>query len=378
MQVRWTREAKMPADIQTCPKCGALITPNLARCRQCGTYLHGTRLEGVLFEHLLPRQLAASPGTGLLLLLIFLYYALMTVLAGLESAISFSAFSLGQLGSTFRPGILAGEHWRFVTSVFMHGDLLHLAFNVYALTIVGPLMEQAFDKKKTILIFMVTGIASMMISYGTYLVLGSGPVWGSVGASGAISGLIGATLVAAKRLGPAGREVASAMIRWAVIIGIFGLAVGGIDNAAHAGGFVVGAGLASVVPLGLTKTVAGQKLLSVAVLGFLALLIASAGLMIQRARGFPMALSDDAQPRNLLFFTVSRGTPFDHSTQRELTLDCVGGEDASEAQLRTCELATRAYPIPPNFAALARLQRARGDLDAARRTERVLDAMQRR
>jgi hypothetical protein len=101
--------------VDTCPKCGALISPNLPRCRQCGTYLHGTKLEGFIFESLLPKGLAASPGTGIIFLFVILYYLLMGVLAGPVSLIAMTPYNLDQLGSTSPPGIFLGQYWRFFT-----------------------------------------------------------------------------------------------------------------------------------------------------------------------------------------------------------------------------------------------------------------------
>ena len=71
----------MTAPVQTCPKCGALIVPQLERCRRCNAYLHGTEIEGRLIESIVPRRLAKSPGTAIIVGLILLYYVLMLVLA---------------------------------------------------------------------------------------------------------------------------------------------------------------------------------------------------------------------------------------------------------------------------------------------------------
>ena len=138
----------MGEPVKTCPSCGALITPQLSNCRQCDRYLHGTRLEGLVFQHLLPEALRASPGTGMLMLACVLYYLLMVLFARIEHALGFTSFTLAQMGSAWLPGILEGQYWRFVTSIFGHSDVVHIAFNLYALSIAGRLVEQAFDKKR--------------------------------------------------------------------------------------------------------------------------------------------------------------------------------------------------------------------------------------
>src|SRR5262249_11870265 len=138
----------MPMPVNACPKCGAMIVPQLVRCRQCKAYLHGTSVEGFLFEYLLPAQVQRSPGTATLCLLICLYYALMVALAGADSLFGYSGYTLIELGAVHGPSILRGQYWRFVTSIFGHHDLLHLILNLSSLVAVGDLVERIFDRKK--------------------------------------------------------------------------------------------------------------------------------------------------------------------------------------------------------------------------------------
>jgi len=366
-------------EVDTCPKCGALISPNLARCRQCKHYLHGTQVEGFLLEHLLPGRLAAAPGTGVFFLLIIAYYALMVMFAGFESALGFSSYSVRQLGSTWSLGIWEGQYWRFVTSVFAHGGVVHLAFNLYALTIVGPLIEELYDRKKMMLVFGVSGVLSMAFSHLFYTEV-MHQLHNSVGASGAVSGLIGACFVGAKRLGPDGRDVANVMLRWTAYMAIMGFAMGGIDNAAHAGGWIIGAAMAAVMPLGIARTVATQRLLSVVVLGLLVLMVTSIGLMLANLRGFPGKLEKDASPRYVFMFQYAPGTERKFSDQARVIRDCrdafaaVGeSKEVSDEQLYDCELAVRVSPSAPLYEALAVLHEIRGDTERAKQLRAVLD-----
>ena len=361
--------ANHESDIKTCPKCGALITPQLTRCRQCGEYLHGTRLEGLIFEHLLPEQLAASPGTGLLALLIVFYYVGMAAVAGIESAVAYSGYSLQQLGATHGPAILLGQYWRFVTSIFGHHDLLHLAMNLYCLAQVGPAVEQLFDRKKMMLIYLVAGVSSMAVSHVWYVHVTNGLMTTSAGASGAVCGMIGAALVGARRDGDQARFLF--MRRWAIYMVIWGLMVPGINNAAHFGGFAVGAGLAYLVPLGLAQTVVVQRALSVAMLLLLVVVGGSTYAMLDNLRGFPGRLANDAAPRSLFMWTVEEGTPWGRSSQVELWEECVkhgrAGDTGDEA-LHACELAIRAVPYDSTpYASLAEMYLARGDTQRAER-----------
>ncbi len=329
--------------VDTCPKCGALITPNLARCRQCKAYLHGTKLEGFLFESLLPQSLTGSPGTGIIFLFIVLYYLLMGVLAGPISLVAMTPYNVDQLGSTSPPGIFLGEYWRFVTSMFGHHDLIHIAFNLYALTIVGPLVEEVFDRKKMMVIYFVGGVASMVIHVEWMGQRGGG----SIGASGAVSALIGATLCAAIRKGPEGTVIKSIMIRWVIYMGAFGLLVAGIDNAAHFGGFLTGAAFAFAMPLGATRTVAAQKALSVVMLALVGLTIGCTALMIDRLRGFPVSLEQDVYGRQIFMFEVEAPYDEDFSGQMQAFEACaahVEAVDTDAEAIHDCELAARAVP----------------------------------
>jgi membrane associated rhomboid family serine protease len=87
-------------------------------------------------------------------------------------------------------GVAAGEWWRLGTSMFLHGGILHLAFNMFALYWLGTIVERALGTPKFLLIYAVSGLAGSagalwFSSVGTF----------TVGASGAIFGLIGAYLV---------------------------------------------------------------------------------------------------------------------------------------------------------------------------------------
>src|SRR5215813_2341378 len=215
----------MPMPVNSCPKCGAMIVPQLARCRQCKAYLHGTGVEAFLFEQLMPAQVQRSPGTATICLLICLYYGLMLALGGGDSIIGFSGFTLQQLGAVHGPSIMLGQGWRFVTSIFGHHDLLHLALNLWSLVAVGDLVERIFDKKKMMLIYLVAGVASMAISYVWYVYAIGRPSFVSAGASGAVCGLIGAAWVGAKKMGPQGAEIARSMAKWSALMVVWGFAV---------------------------------------------------------------------------------------------------------------------------------------------------------
>ncbi len=337
----------MPNNVTTCPECGALITPQLVRCRQCKHYLHGTELEGFLFENLLPQKLAGSPGTAMIAIFIGLYYALMVMFAGPTNLLGFSGYTLQQLGATHVPSILMGEHWRFVTSIFGHHDLVHLAFNLWALAYAGPIVEELFDRKKMLIIYLLSGTASMVISHFWYLEVRGSIGMTSAGASGAVCGLIGAALIGARRQGPQGADIAKQMGRWSIYMVVWGLMMPGINNAAHLGGFVVAAALAGLVPVGLTQTVTAQKILSVLVTLMVAAVIACIGMMLANLRGFPGSLQNDAQSKSILFFKYSDGVQWEYSDQKTIPERCLRRQELDEKTVELCEMARPANARVP-------------------------------
>jgi membrane associated rhomboid family serine protease len=142
-----------------------------------------------------------------------------------------------------------GEIWRLVTIILVHDPtfLLHLLFNMYALYIAGPIVEQLYGARRFVLFYLLAAIGGSIASFA----FGSGQY--AVGASGAIFGLFGILFVATRAHHPAldrrGRALVGQIGMLLVINLAFGFAVGSqIDNFAHIGGLATGAllGLAFV------------------------------------------------------------------------------------------------------------------------------------
>jgi len=147
-------------------------------------------------------------------------------------------------------GLADGEWWRLLSPVLVHGSLLHLAFNMYFLYLVGPLVEQLYGSARFLLLYLLTAATASLASY---LIGGPGP---SVGASGALFGLCGVLLVGRALHRPVLQGQQRAMmsqIGGLVVINLvlgFGLNAfgGGIDNAAHLGGLLGGLWLGLLIP----------------------------------------------------------------------------------------------------------------------------------
>ncbi len=152
-----------------------------------------------------------------------------------------------------KSGIESGEYYRLLSVVLVHDNqnFLHLAFNMYALFLIGPLVEALYGPVRFVVIYAVCGAAGSAASF----VFSSADV--SVGASGAIFGLFSVLLVANvvhKPLLTRQARTLTQQIGMLIVINlVLSVAIPGIDIAAHVGGLLAGAWLGLVmVPKGAT------------------------------------------------------------------------------------------------------------------------------
>lgn len=145
-----------------------------------------------------------------------------------------------------------GELYRLLSVTLVHGGLVHLLFNMYALYLIGPLVESIWGTRLFALFFVLTAAgasaASFLFTAGT-----------SVGASGAVFGLIGVLMAGTRAHNPIlDRRARSIVPQLGTIVLInlaFGFLAGGtFDNAAHVGGLLAGLWLGFVVPPGKAPT----------------------------------------------------------------------------------------------------------------------------
>jgi len=141
-------------------------------------------------------------------------------------------------GAKYNQAILEGQYWRFVTPVFLHANILHMGLNMLNLIVLGVFVERIFGHLRFLLIYLVTGVISIIASF--YFA----PQEISVGASGAIFGLVGAYSLFVFIHRKAFRRGGIPALSWLVlIIGInlcIGLIIPNVDNYAHVGGFLSG------------------------------------------------------------------------------------------------------------------------------------------
>jgi membrane associated rhomboid family serine protease len=125
------------------------------------------------------------------------------------------------------------QPWRFVTAIFLHASFLHIAFNLWGLMILGPLIEELYGSARFLFVFIFTGVVGYLFSSLTGHF--------SVGASGALLGLIGVALaVSMGKTTASAQMIQSQMIIWLLLTLVQGFLFRGIDNYAHFGGFAAG------------------------------------------------------------------------------------------------------------------------------------------
>jgi membrane associated rhomboid family serine protease len=153
------------------------------------------------------------------------------VLAGSGTSSIYDRFAL-------QPAQIAhGEWYRLITSMFLHFGILHIAFNMWALFVIGTPLEQMLGRLRFVALYFLSGLGGALLSFGL------GPVdETAAGASGAIFGLFGAYYVITRRRGLQTGPIAGLI----AINLVFSFTFSGIDWRGHVGGLVVGALVALV------------------------------------------------------------------------------------------------------------------------------------
>lgn len=158
-----------------------------------------------------------------LTLIIILIFILQTAITGFTESFTLNQQSFSQ-------------PYRFVTSIFLHASLQHLIFNLFALLLFGLILEKLIESFRFLIVFFVSGIIANLIAVNFYN--------SSLGASGAIFGIIGALTLIKPLMTvwafslPMPLFVAS--IVWAIgdILGVF--FPSGTGNIAHLSGLAIG------------------------------------------------------------------------------------------------------------------------------------------
>ncbi len=147
---------------------------------------------------------------------------------------STDSFTLYKFGAVYSPAIKNGEIYRLVTGTFLHAGIIHLICNMYSLFIIGSQLENFIGKKKFIFVYLMSAISGSLMSS-----VFSSSI--SVGASGAIFGLLGSMIYFGYHYRLYLGSVITRQIIPIIILNLLlGFSLSGIDNFAHIGGLVGG------------------------------------------------------------------------------------------------------------------------------------------
>jgi rhomboid protease GluP len=201
-------------------------------------------------------RFSRAPVTGALLVIIFAVFALEWTNGAIDND-----DMLIRMGAIV-PGMLSfGEYWRAIAAMFLHANVIHWAANSWALYQLGTLYEMMFGSVRFTVTYFVTGIiASIASSLWMH-----GP---SVGASGAILGILGAFIFSIKRHPqwrnqPWTKSLLSQLVFWAGVNIVLGFSVKNIDNVAHIAGLISGL-LIGMVPHRMPPQPPGEAVIDIA------------------------------------------------------------------------------------------------------------------
>jgi rhomboid protease GluP len=227
-----------------CPSCGRLTNADAPACLMCGRRNPGMwGFAGPLRALFRRRSFVDMVSVAC----VVLYVASLVVdpqaalrPRGYLNVFSPSLGALRALGATGAVPWQAGQWWTLFTAIYLHGGLLHILFNVLWIRQLGPAVEELYGPSRLVIIFTIAGalgfLASNLLVYDF-----------TIGASGSIFGLLGALVAfGRKRGGTFGAMVFRQYGQWALVLFVFGFLMPGVNNIAHAGGFIGGfaAGLA--------------------------------------------------------------------------------------------------------------------------------------
>ncbi|HMB70511.1 MAG TPA: rhomboid family intramembrane serine protease [bacterium] len=250
-----------------CPGCRKLVSVSAERCPHCGAARPGLWGFGPAIARRFGGQLdpvRAITGVCVGFYVLALAVDLQSLFGGggggILGILSPTGRALRILGATAPVDLLAGRPWTILTAIYLHGGILHILFNVLWIRNLAPEVQRAFGPARFFLIWTFAGTLGFLAS-DFFPLIGIGRHSLSVGASGSIFGLLGALIVYGRTMG------ASMMTRqlwtWAILLGVMGFLLPGVDNFAHAGGFAGGWIAASLFRGGIGRP-AGRVLPAVA------------------------------------------------------------------------------------------------------------------
>jgi rhomboid protease GluP len=224
-----------------CTSCGVLVGVNDPTCYNCGRRNPGLWGFGPALRRLgndLGFVNIVSAGCIILFVL-----SLILSRDGLQIMLSPAGQILYLLGgSGALPVVGYGRWWTLLTAAWLHGGILHIFFNVMWIRQLGPEIANLYGAGRMIIIYTFSSITGFGLSTAMFLMPVQLPFFGganlTVGASAPIFGLLGALVHYGRRTGSS--HASQAGLQYALIMGVMGFIIPGVDNSAHLGGFIGG------------------------------------------------------------------------------------------------------------------------------------------
>lgn len=232
-----------------CASCGSLVGVNDDRCYSCGRRNPGLWGFGPALRNF-------GNDFGFLALVVYgcagLYAAmlLVTVMFG-GNVMGPSLFSMlapaGGVAQLFGasgalPVFIEGRWWTLLSAGWLHGSILHILFNMMWVRQLGPAMADIYGAGRMVIVYTIAGATGFLLSSAAGIVLPGVPIIGgaylTLGASASIFGLLGALVYYGRRGGSS--MVHREAMGYATTLFVMGLILPGVDNYAHAGGFLGG------------------------------------------------------------------------------------------------------------------------------------------
>ena len=255
-----------------CAGCNNLVGINEERCPFCGAWRPGLFGWAPVLRSVVGNRLDLIPlivGTCVTLYALALLLQPEAIFAGqgFFSLLSPGPRALYMLGMTGGVAWQLGWWWTLLTAIYLHGSLLHIFFNVMWIRNLGPAAAEAFGPARMFVLFNVAGATGFLVSNA----MSGAP---TIGASGSIFGLLAALIVYGRKRGSS--LMTRQLWQWAIILGIFGFLMPGINNWAHGGGFAGGWVAASL--MGFIDERRESTALLIASLAFIAITLVGVGL----------------------------------------------------------------------------------------------------
>jgi membrane associated rhomboid family serine protease len=169
------------------------------------------------------------------------------------------------VAGSWNPGVATGAVWQLVTSVFTHVELIHLGCNLLTLWFLGPPLERLLGRARFLTLYFLAGLTGSAFVFWL-----SGPASNSIGASGAVFGLIAALLIIMRRQR---QDIRQVLLWLGVNVLITLVNLGSISWQAHLGGFLGGAAITAIL-VAMPREARGRRQ-AVALTGYGVLLAAA-------------------------------------------------------------------------------------------------------